>query len=194
MKADVPSRISVSVVTAGNSISVLDLASSRVFRSHQPFWNPRDFCRTTQRGGALIKVSSRIIFRIGHWASLYRGLPNLNYRGACMISPRFKTENRIFYKTLTLLGLGLAFSFGAISVSAQQNQQGEVQANIDQQNPPEQSAPNQAPPDQAPPYQGTSEPAGTKSGCTSCKPDFARRHRHSSALGRMVVQRSQRAR
>jgi hypothetical protein len=55
-------------------------------------------------------------------------------------------DNRMFSKTLTFLGLGLAISLGALSVSAQQNQPGEVQATVEQQNPQDQPGPNQAAP------------------------------------------------
>jgi len=64
-----------------------------------------------------------------------------------------KTESRIFSKTLTMLGLGLAFSLGAVAVSAQQNQPSDVQATVQQQNPQDQAPPNQAPPYQAAPDQ-----------------------------------------
>jgi hypothetical protein len=75
-------------------------------------------------------------------------------------------KNRILSKTLTLLGLGLAVSIGALSASAQQNQPGDVQANIEQQNPQDQIAPNQAGPNDPAPNQAIppatlTMPAGT---------------------------------
>jgi hypothetical protein len=66
-----------------------------------------------------------------------------------MLSTGFKTENRIILRTLTLFALGVAFSLGAANLSARQNQSGEVQSNIEQQNPQ----------DQAPPAQSAQEPA-----------------------------------
>lgn len=64
-----------------------------------------------------------------------------------------KTQNRTFSKTLTIFGLGLALSLGAICVSAQQNQASEVQGTVQQQAPADQTGPNQAEPNQAAPNQ-----------------------------------------
>ena len=77
-----------------------------------------------------------------------------------------RNKNRNFSRTLTLLGLGLAFSLGAISVSAQQNRPGDAQATIEQQNPqdqapPYQAAPNDAAPNQTAPPATLTLPAGT---------------------------------
>lgn len=76
-----------------------------------------------------------------------------------MNRPALQTDSRSLSRTLTLLGLGLAFSFGAATVSAQQSQPGEVQANIEQQNPPDQAAPNQSPPYQGPMAQAAPNPS-----------------------------------
>lgn len=83
-----------------------------------------------------------------------------------MTSPARKTDRCIFSRTLAFLGLGVAFSFGAASMSAQQNQSGEVQANIEQQNPQEQPQENQPPPNSQGPSQAVPPatltlPAGT---------------------------------
>jgi hypothetical protein len=83
-----------------------------------------------------------------------------------MTRTRFENRNQVYRNLLTLLGLGLAISFSALSVSAQQNQTGEVQGTIEQQNPQEQAAPNQAPigqhsQDQAAPPATLTLPAGT---------------------------------
>ncbi|MBZ5642649.1 MAG: hypothetical protein LAO19_07820 [Acidobacteriia bacterium] len=83
-----------------------------------------------------------------------------------MTSPARKTDHRIFSKTLVFLGLGVAFSFGAASLFAQQNQPGEVQADIEQQNPqeqPPQDQPATIPPgtSQAGPPATLTLPAGT---------------------------------
>jgi hypothetical protein len=78
----------------------------------------------------------------------------------------FGNKNQIYRNLLTLLGLGLAISFSALSVSAQQNQADEVQGTIEQQNPQEQAMPNQEPTgqsaqDQAAPPATLTLPAGT---------------------------------
>lgn len=76
-----------------------------------------------------------------------------------MTRTTLKEGNRKLSKTLTLLGLGLAFSLSAASVFAQQNQPGDIQANVEQQNTQDQAAPNQAPPDQAATYQAPQDQA-----------------------------------
>lgn len=83
-----------------------------------------------------------------------------------MTRKMFGNKNQIYRNLLTLLGLSLAISFGALSASVQQNQAGEVQANIEKQNPQGQAMPNQAPTvqsaqDQAAPPATLTLPAGT---------------------------------
>jgi hypothetical protein len=77
-----------------------------------------------------------------------------------------RTESRMVSKTLTILGLGLAISLGALSVSARQNQPGDIQATVEQQNPQNQPTQNQAAPieqaaNQAAPPATLTVPAGT---------------------------------
>jgi len=55
-----------------------------------------------------------------------------------------KNDRNFYSKKLALIGLVLAISLGAISVSAQQNQPGEVQGNVEQQAPQSQEAPYQS--------------------------------------------------
>jgi hypothetical protein len=80
-----------------------------------------------------------------------------------MITKMAGKKNRMLLKSLTIAGLGLAFCFGALPASAQQNQPGEAPATVvspDSQAQGQPDFPAQQPPDAQPQGQPNSQPTG----------------------------------